>query len=108
MHVRRYHENKDPLTPNHLLIGRAFPNVPVCIQREPFYEDEKLDADQTPTGSNMEEAGTRILAYSERLKEVTYPESKPDVNDVVWVLEEWIPRGIWPLGRVARTFSGPD
>ena len=31
-----------------------------------------------------------------------------EVNDVVWVLEEWTPRGIWPLGRVTRTFTGPD
>ena len=29
-------------------------------------------------------------------------------GDLVWILEEWTPRGIWPLGRVTRTFTGPD
>ena len=36
------------------------------------------------------------------------PEAKLEVDDIVWVLEEWTPRGIWPLGRVTRTFTGPD
>ena len=56
----------------------------------------------------MEEAGPRILSALNNRKKWTNPESKLEVNDVVWVLEEWTPRGIWPIGRVTRTFTGPD
>ena len=31
-----------------------------------------------------------------------------EVDDVVWILEEFAPRGSWPMGRVTRIFTGPD
>ncbi|XP_075250784.1 uncharacterized protein LOC142342987 [Convolutriloba macropyga] len=30
------------------------------------------------------------------------------VNDVVWILKDFTPRGIWPLGRVEEVFPGRD
>ena len=30
------------------------------------------------------------------------------VGDVVWVLKDLTPRGIWPLGRVVETSPGRD
>ena len=30
------------------------------------------------------------------------------MDDVVWLLEKFTPRGIWPLGQVTRTSTGPS
>ena len=108
-HVRSDVEDEDPLTPNHFLIGRAFSNVSACV----FKENPTV---QTKTWIQVRQ---RLEAIWKRLlreyvptlnarKKWAKPEAKLEVNDIVWVLEEWTPRGIWPLGRVTRTFTGPD
>ena len=38
----------------------------------------------------------------------TSREAALGVNDVVWLLEDFTPRAIWPLGRVTRIFNGSD
>ena len=30
------------------------------------------------------------------------------VGDIVWVLKDLTPRGIWPLGRIVSLHPGPD
>ena len=30
------------------------------------------------------------------------------VNDLVWILKDLTPRGIWPLGRIVETSPGKD
>ena len=30
------------------------------------------------------------------------------VNDIVWILKDKTPRGIWPLGRVLEVYPGLD
>ena len=30
------------------------------------------------------------------------------VNDLVWILKDLTPRGIWPLGRIVETLPGKD
>ena len=108
-HVRSDIKDEDPLTPNHFLIGRAFPNVPACVFK-------KTPTIQTKTWTQVRQ---RLEAIWKRLlkeyiptlntrKKWLKPDAKLEVNDVVGVLEEWTPRGIWPLGRVTRTFIGPD
>ena len=37
-------------------------------------------------------------------KKMKRPEVKLEVNDVVWILAEWIRLGMWPLARVTRKF----
>ena len=108
-HVRSDNEDEDPLTPNRFLIGRAFPNVPACV----FNENRSLKTKSWRQIRQRLETIWKSLVreYLPTLKaqrKWTNPESKLEVNDVVWVLEDWTPRGIWPLGRVTRTFTGPD
>ncbi|XP_075255279.1 uncharacterized protein LOC142348000 [Convolutriloba macropyga] len=108
-HVRSDIEEEDPLTPNHFLIGRAFPNVPACVFKETPTIQTKT---WTQVRQRLEAIWKRLLKeYIPTLntrKKWLKPDAKLEVNDVVWVLEEWTPRGIWPLGRVTRTFTGPD
>ena len=108
-HVRSDIEDEDPLTPNHFLIGRAFPNVPACVFKETPTIQTKT---WTQVRQRLEAIWKRLLKeYIPTLntrKKWLKPDAKLEENDVVWVLEEWTPRGIWPLGRVTRTFTGPD
>ncbi|XP_075254910.1 uncharacterized protein LOC142346282 [Convolutriloba macropyga] len=103
-HVRSDNEDED-----HFLIGRAFPNIPACV----FNENPSLKTKSwTQIRQRLEAIWKRLVReYLPTLntrRKWTNPESKLEVNDIVWVLEEWTPRGIWPLGRVTRTFTGPD
>ncbi|XP_075258499.1 uncharacterized protein LOC142350534 [Convolutriloba macropyga] len=108
-HVRSDTEDEDPLTPNHFLIGRAFPNIPACVFKETTTIQTKT---WTQVRHRLEAIWQRPLKeYIPTLntrKKWLKPDAKLEVNDVVWVLEEWTPRGIWPLGRTTRMFTGPD
>ena len=108
-HVRSDNEDEIPITPNQFLIGRAFPNIPASV----FNENPSLKTKSwTQIRQRLDSIWKRLVreylpTLNTRMR-CTNPESKLEVNDVVWVLEEWTPRGIWPLGRVTRTFTGPD
>ena len=108
-HVRSDIEDEDPLTPNHFLIGRAFPNVPACVFKETPTIQKKT---WTQVRQQLEAIWKRLLKkYIPTLntrKKWLKPDAKLEVNEVVWFLEEWTPRGIWHLGRVTRTFTCPD
>ena len=108
-HFRSDIEDEDPLTPNHFMIDRAFPNVPACGFKEtPTIQSRTW----TQVRQRLEAIWKRLLKeYIPTLKtrkKWLKPDAKLEVNDAVWVLEEWTPREIWLLGRVKRTFTGPD
>ena len=107
--VRSDNEDEDALTPNHFHIGRAFPNIQACV----FNENPSMKTKSwTQIRQWLEAIRKRLvreyLPTLNNRRKWTNPESKLEVNDVVWILEEWTPRGIWPLGRVTRTFTGPE
>ena len=107
--VRSSNKDDDPLMPNHFLLGRPFANVPACLLKENL------------TLKHL--AWTQVKQRLEKFWRMLVQEYVPTLNtrakwqktdqpleegDLVWILEEWTPRGIWPLGRVTRTFTGPD
>ena len=108
-HVRSDVEDEDPLTPNHFLIGRTFSYVPAFVLKENPTVQTKTWIQKR---QRLEAIWKRLLReYVPTLnarKKWTKPEAKLEVDDSVWVLEKWTPRGIWPLGRVTRTFTGPE
>ena len=108
-HVRSNREDDNPLTSNHFLLGRPFCNVPGAV----FNETLTLKSSAwTQVKQRLQQIGKRLLTeYVPSLKKRqkwTSREAALEMDDVVWLLEEFTPRGIWPLGRVTRTFTGPD
>ena len=51
---------------------------------------------------------TEYVHSLNKRQKTTSREAALEENDVVWLPEEFTPRGIFPLGRVKRTFAGPD
>ena len=108
-HVRSPHEDDNPLTPNHFLLERPFCNVPGAV----FNETLTLkNSAWTQVKQRLQQIWKRLLteyisSLSKRQK-WTSREAALEVDDVVWLLEELTPRGIWPLKRVTWTFKGPD
>ena len=100
-HVRSNHEDDNPLTPNNFLLGRPFCNVPGAV----FNETLTLKSSAwTQVKQRLQQIWKRLLteyvpSLNKRQK-WTPCEAALEVDDVVWLLEEFTPRGIWPLGRV--------
>ncbi|XP_075247171.1 uncharacterized protein LOC142340481 [Convolutriloba macropyga] len=107
-HVRSDNKDDDPLTPNHFLLGRPFANVPTLL----FQESTSLKStSRTQVKQRLQQIWKRLLqecvpTLTQRRK-WTSKEAALEVSDVFWLFEERTPRGIWPLGRVIRIFTGP-
>ena len=108
-HVRSDNKDNDLFAPNHFLLGRPFANVPTLL----FQESASLKSTSwTQVKQRLQQIWKRLLQeYVPTLnqrREWTSKEAALELGDVVWLLEEWTPRKIWPLGRVTRIFTGPD
>ena len=110
-HVSSYLDDDLPLTPNHFLMGRPFVYAPAAA----FYEASKSKL----SNKSWKRAKDRLDSFWRRLlKEYvptlikrtkwTQPEETLEKDDLVWILEDFTPRGIWPLGRVLEVFTGSD
>ena len=98
-HVRSNHEDDNPLTPNHFLLGRPFCNVPGAICNETLTLKSSA---WTEVKQRLQQIWKRLLteyvpSLNKRQK-WTSREAALEVDDVVWLLEEFTPRGIWPRG----------
>ena len=108
-HVADYPENHEPLTPNHFILQRPYANLPPGV----FKENAPLSLGTWKETQNLVNSIWRRLlkeylpTLSKRQKWRTA--SQPlKVDDIVWVLKHLTPRGIWPLGRVTKTYPGRD
>ena len=103
-------DNEMPLTPNHFLISRPFNSLP----------PGKFDS-QTPasfrTWRNLQQMMNHfwkrlvkeyLPTLLKRSKWNENNQSPLKGNDVVWILKDMTPRGIWPLGRVLEVYPGRD
>jgi hypothetical protein len=99
-----------PLTPNHLVRGRASPDIP-----HGPYEDTKNSRKRfqyTQTIANhfwrrfIQEYIPKLIAV-ERSK---WQKKKRQIErgDIVLIVENNVPRGKWNLGRVVEVFPGKD
>ena len=96
----------EALTPNHFLLGRAHGKIPLT-----FYHDKS-----TPLTRQWKFAQQLADHVWKRLQKEYYPTLLPrkkwtaktmdlKPGTPVWILKEFTPRGLWPLGRVIKALS---
>ena len=108
-HVSSDPTDDEPLTPNHLLLGRPTNNLPPGLFL-PRHTTDKRTWKQAQALS--QQFWNRYLkdylpTLTTRTKWTKQVENLQK-GDLVWILEDLTPRGLWPLGRVLRTFPGAD
>ncbi len=97
------------LTPNHLLMGRATPNLPPDV----FTKDD-LSAKQRwriaqAVADQFWHRWMKEVLPSLTEREKWYRESPNlEVGDIVVIIDPATPRGLWPTGRILKTFPGDD
>ena len=103
-------ENEEPLTPNHFLLQRPYKSLPPGIFPSTKPANMK-------SWKNVQQFLNHIWRRLVReylptlIKQPKWTENAGNslkVNDVVWILKDFTPRGIWPLGRVEEVFPGRD
>ena len=110
-HVSSELDDDLPLTPNHFLMGRPFVYAPAAA----FYETSTSKL----SNKSWKRAKDRVDSFWRRLlKEYAptlirrtkwkQPEEPLEKDDLVWILEDFTARGIWPLGGVLEVFTGSD
>ena len=98
-----------PLTPNHFLLERASLNYPPGL-----FESQKVAVSRSWKSAQElashswnrflreyipnQQTRSKWKKTSENLK----------VNDLVWLLEDFTPRGLWPLAKVIEIYPGSD
>ena len=89
MHVSSDNEDKDPLTPNHVLIGRTFSNIPACVFNEnPSLKTKTWRQIRQQLGAIWTRLVREHLRTLNALRKWTNRESKLEVNDDVWEVED--------------------
>ena len=109
-HVADQPENEEPLTPNHFLLHRPYANLPPGV----------FDSSEQPLSfKSWKEIQKMTNHIWKRLLKEYLPTLHPrgkwstaqpqlQVGDLVWILRDFTPRGIWPLGRITATHPGRD
>ena len=104
----------EPLTPNHLLFGRKLSQV----NTEPATDDGAIDSNRSK--KKVQYIDTLVSHYWERWRKEyvtslrdwkSYKRSNaviPEVDDVVLIWEEKIPRQNWLLGRIIELLRSRD
>jgi hypothetical protein len=99
-----------PLTPNHLLLGRASPDIPHGPYEDTNNSRKRFQYTQTIANHFwrrfIQEYIPKLIAV-ERSK---WQKKKRQIErgDIVLIVENNVPRGKWNLGRVVEVFPGKD
>ena len=103
-------ENEMPFTPNHFLINRPFNSLP----------PGRFDSQEPASFKSWKNVQQMVNHFWKRLVKEYLPtllkrskwsdsgQTPLRVNDIVWILKDMTPRGIWPLGRVLEVYPGRD
>ena len=99
-----------PLTPNHLLLGRASADIPHGPYEDTRNTHKRFQYVQTIANNFwrrfIEEYIPKMIAIGRQKWQKRKYDMKKD--DVVLIVENNVPRGKWNLGRVVEVFPGKD
>ena len=98
-----------PLTPNHFLQGRSSLNLPPGV----FVGDEKNISKAWRTSQEIAAHfwnwfPREILPGQQILSKWNKSSKNLKVDNLVWILEDFTPRGSWPVAQVTQVFPGDD
>jgi len=98
-----------PLTPNHLLLGRANPNIPPDVIGEQELNSKKRWRVAQAIATHFWRRWMReyLPGQTER-KRWQQPQRNLKEGDIVLLIDPNNPRGTWPLGRVEQIVTGAD
>ena len=99
----------EPLTPNHLLLLRANPNVPPGVfAKEDIYCKRRWRQVQYMSGIFWKRWLKEYLPTLQVRQKWCNPRRSFTVNDLVLVMDESVHRGKQPLARVVQVHRGRD
>ena len=98
----------EPLTPNHLLLGRANPNLPPDVFSSVDFDAKKRWRHSQAIASHFWRRWMKeVLPTFHERKKWTASERNLQEGDIVAILDANHPRGTWKLGRVTATIKSP-
>ena len=109
-HVADQPDNEEPLTSNHFLLHRPYANLPPGIfndTEEPLSFKSWKDV-QKVMNHFWDRFLKEYLPTLHHRSKWNQDQHPLQVGDIVWVLKDLTPRGIWPLGRIVSLHPGPD
>uniref|UniRef100_A0A5S6Q6S1 Integrase catalytic domain-containing protein n=1 Tax=Trichuris muris TaxID=70415 RepID=A0A5S6Q6S1_TRIMR len=108
-HVSADSRDEEPLTPNHFLLGRPYASIPPYL----FKEGTTISRKRWETSQIMVDHFWRrwmreYLPFIASLRKCQRSKEKFDEGDVVLIVDINNPGGVWPMGKIIKTFPGPD
>ena len=108
-HVNDQPENEKPLTPNHFVLHRLFANVSHIVFEEtdkPLSFNSWKEVQKVSNHFWKRFLKEYLPTLDRRQKRTKATPLK--VDDIVWLLQDFTPRGIRPLGKITATHPGKD
>ena len=99
----------DPLTPNHLLLLRANPNLSSGIfNRDEIHSKRRWHQVQYMADIFWKRWLREYVPTLQERAKWTKPHRSLEIGDLVLIADENVRRRKWPLGRVTEVFHGRD
>ena len=99
-------KDKEPLTPNHLLLMKGGPSTPVYA--ETSYGRRRWLQVQYLASLFWKRWRREYLPLPQKRHKWNTPKENIRIGDLVLLADETTPRGKWPLGRVCNVFKSND
>ncbi|XP_075243752.1 uncharacterized protein LOC142338004 [Convolutriloba macropyga] len=107
-HVGCSISDEGPLTPNHFLLRRPHMCLKLLVNNNQRFSTKDFKLTQTL----LDHYWSRLLKeyILELNKRTKWQRSNDELDegDIVWVLKDFTPRGIWPLGKIVKAHRGSD
>ena len=108
-HVADVPDNEEPITPNPFLVQRPYNSMPPgdfsSTMPASFNSWKNVQQLTNHVWRRLVKECLPTLTKRSKWSEQNY---SLNVNDLVWILKDLTPRGIWPLGLIVESLPGKD